>query len=209
MEGKKWEKFQEFLENGDWHTHTTYSDGNNTVFEMCEQAKINGLGLIAVTDHVRKDIDYNFSDLVRDVKNARNEFKDLNILVGCEAKILPDGDIDVSDDVLRMCDIVIASFHGFPHGKGAQINALKIALNNPVVDIWGHPGTMFRNFDPNLKEICDMIEYCMNKNVLIEKSLWPDYTPPKEFIVAVEKLDAKIVISSDAHSIHNIRKMSH
>jgi putative hydrolase len=40
---KKWEKYSKDLETGDWHCHTKYTDGRNTVMEMCRQAQKNGL----------------------------------------------------------------------------------------------------------------------------------------------------------------------
>ncbi|MCK4496839.1 MAG: PHP domain-containing protein [Candidatus Aenigmarchaeota archaeon] len=204
---KKWERFEGFLTRGDWHVHTNYVEGENSVLEMCEQAEKNGLQLIAFTEHVRKELDYDFNTLVRDIEGARKKFPKLKILTGCEAKILVGGGIDVSDDVLELCDIVIASFHGFYHGKEEHVQALEKTLKNPEVDIWGHPATMFRNCELERKEMEDIIKLCMKNSVLIEKNLRPKYEPPPGFLELVEKTGAKTVISSDAHSVWELRKI--
>ena len=62
---KRWEKYKEFLSLGDWHVHTSYTDGKNTVYELCRRARENRLRLIAFTEHVRRTLTYRFEDLVK------------------------------------------------------------------------------------------------------------------------------------------------
>lgn len=195
------------MDKGDWHLHTNHVEGENTILEMCEQAEKNGLHSVAFTEHVRKNIDYDFNDIVNDVEEARERFPSMKILIGCEAKILLGGDIDVNDSVLKLCDIVIASFHGFPPEKAEQMSALKTALKNPDVDIWGHPATIFRNFEVSNEEMENVIRLCIDNKVLIENSLCPKYPTPPDFLELVKKLGAETITSSDAHSIYEIRKI--
>ena len=96
---KNWKKYQEYLEKGDWHVHTNYTDGKNTVLEYCEQAEKNELKLIVFAEHVRKKLDYNFDKFLSDVQSAKDKFN-LIILVGCEAKMIDlKGTLDVSKDI--------------------------------------------------------------------------------------------------------------
>jgi len=44
----------------DYHIHTTFSDGKNSVDEIAKSSKKIGLLEIGITDHVRKNITYNF-----------------------------------------------------------------------------------------------------------------------------------------------------
>ena len=41
---------------GDYHTHSTYSDGRNTIVEMVDAARKKELGEIAITDHGPRNI---------------------------------------------------------------------------------------------------------------------------------------------------------
>ncbi len=205
---RKWEKYQDLLNKGDWHVHTDYVEGENSILELCEQAEKNGLEIICFAEHVRKNLNYDFSSFTKDIENTRKRFPKMKILVGCETKILLNGEIDVSDEVLKMCDIVIASFHGFPPEKSEQIRALKRVVENPHVDIWGHPATLFRNFDLTKSEMENIINACIENKVLIERNLCPKYISSQEFTKLIEKSGAKTVTGSDAHSVWDLRKMN-
>jgi putative hydrolase len=206
---KKWEKYSDYLETGDWHSHTMYTDGRNTVMEMCRQARKNGLRLIAFTEHVRKSLSYNFDDLVRDVTDARKKYPNLKILVGCEAKVLDShGTLDVSEDVLAKCDIVLGTFHSFPAaGKIEMEDALRNMLENPGVDIWTHPITFFQKCPLCEKDVNEMISLCIKNNMLIENNIKARYSSPR-FISVCRKMGAKIVTSSDAHGIEDLRLLN-
>lgn len=203
---KKWKRFEGFLEDGDCHVHTSHVDGENSVIEMCGQARKNGLRLIAFTEHVRKAMDYDFSTLLRDVEKARKRFPGLMVLVGCEAKVLPDGLIDAPEEVLKACDIVIASFHNFPPVKHEQTRALKAMLKNPEVDVWGHPGTFLNNCNLNRRETEEVIKLCKDNRVLIERSL--KYENPENFLRLAKEMGARMVVGSDAHSVREVRKLA-
>ena len=203
---KKWQKYSKHLQTGDWHCHTKYTDGRNTVMEMCRQAEKNGLELIAFTEHVRRKLSYDFDKLVKDISNARKKFPKLRILVGCEAKVLdPEGSLDVSQETLRKCDIVLATFHSFRHSdKREPESALKNMLNNPEVDIWTHPITFFQKCPLCYKDVYEIIRICIKNNVLVENNILPCYRSPN-IIEACRKMGAKIVTGSDAHGTEDLR----
>jgi putative hydrolase len=217
MAMKKWQKHSRYLDTGDWHCHTRYTDGRDTVTEMCRQAQKNGLELIAFTEHVRSRLSYDFGGLVDDVKKARKRFPKLRILVGCEAKVLnKHGSLDVSEDVLKRCDIVLGTFHSFPslnEGDKSRLpstsskdefeSALKSMLSNPNVDMWTHPITFFQKCPLCKDDVHEIIEMCIKNNVLIEDNRKPAYMSPN-FIEACRRMGAKIVRGSDAHGAEEL-----
>jgi len=207
---KKWEKYEQFLLDGDWHVHTDYTDGKNTIIEYCKQAEKNGLRLIAFTEHVRRKLEYNFDDFVSDVFSAKDKF-DLEIVVGCEAKVLDTmGSLDVSKEVLKQCEIVIGSFHKFePHLKEAYLAALKNMISNSNVDIWGHPMLYsIRNVIPlNDENIHKIANLCSKHNVLIEKN-FKYGVPDMKFQVIASNLNCKFVYGSDAHQISDVLSLT-
>jgi len=202
---KKWERYSRYLETGDWHCHTRYVDGRNTVMEMCGQAHKNGLELIAFTEHVRKSLSYDFDRLVRDVKASRKKFPGMKILVGCETKVLDArGSLDVSQETLRKCDIVLGTFHSFPSSdKGELESALRRMHENLDVDIWTHPITFFQLCPLCEKDVYDIIRLCIKGNVLVEDNIKPRYRSPK-LVEECRKMGAKTVIGSDAHGAEEI-----
>jgi DNA polymerase (family 10)/putative hydrolase len=94
-----------------YHTHTNYTDGFNTVEEIAKYCVEYGIEEIAISEHVRKEITYNFNQLLSDIKKAKEMFN-VRILTGVEAKVLQDGTLDCAEDIRGKVDIVIGSVHG-------------------------------------------------------------------------------------------------
>jgi putative hydrolase len=206
---KNWEKYRQYLEKGDFHVHTSYTDGSNTVFELCEQAIRNSLSLICFSEHVRKELYYDYNALLADIDKARQLYPRLKILPGCEAKVLDrSGELDVSRDVLEKAEIVIASFHDFPHGRREDfLHAIHGALKHPRVDIWGHPQTFLRNLDLSDQELRGIIGECIKRRVLVENSLAEVYQTPPRFLRLCRELGATITTNSDAHDIYSLKRV--
>jgi DNA polymerase (family 10)/putative hydrolase len=206
---KGWEPYKELLVWGDWHCHTTYTDGENTIQEMCSQAIKNNLKLIAFTDHVRRDLDYDFDRYLREIDSAREQFPNLRILSGCEAKVLDtEGTLDATAGLLRKCDIVIGSFHWFPFVKKADyLLAMKSMIRNRHVDIWGHPTALpaQKGIQITGSEADTLIELCKKYMVLIEKN--QSYPETDWFADRALELGASVVFSSDAHSTGALRRL--
>lgn len=192
------------IKYGDFHVHTDYTDGKNTIREYCQKALDNDLKVIAFTEHVRKNLDYNFNDFLLDIEKTRREFPQLAVLSGCEAKVLnTDGELDAPKDALEQCDIVIGVFHSFKYkDKRNYLLALEAMLKNPNITIWGHP-TLFPNehhLELEKVEIKAMIDICIEGNIFIERNLRYNL-PDASFMELAAKRGAKFVIGSDAHSI--------
>lgn len=202
---KNWQKYADLLPYGDWHMHTTYTDGRDTVDAMCVQAVRNGLRLLVFTEHVRRQLDYDYDHLLEDIERARRKYP-LTLLAGCEAKILDrDGTLDVSEDVLARCEIVLAVVHSFPYEDTASwAEAVGNALRHPRVDIWGHPTHFLyrRGLTPSAEEIRILGEVCIEAEVLVERSL--AYGLPDERFVSLAG-NVTYVESSDAHSARDLR----
>jgi putative hydrolase len=206
---KNWERYRAYLKTGDFHVHTNYTEGLNSVFELCEQAIMNGLKLICFSEHVRRDLTYDFDSLLNEIEEARQLYPKLKILSGCEAKVLDwSGSLDVSQETLDKSEIVIASFHGFPYGENEHfLRALYGALKHPRVDIWGHPQTFLRNVELTPSELHAIIKECKKRRVLIEDSLCEAYRTPPSFLEACRKLGAPVATNSDAHDIYSLKRV--
>ena len=205
---KNWEKYRQYLESGDFHLHTNYTHGENTVKEMCEQAILNNLKLVAFTEHVRREISYDYNAFLSDIEEARRLYPAIKILSGCEAAVRDtEGRIDVSSEILDKAEIVVASFHNFPYGRKEDfLSAVHGLIKNPRVDIWAHPVTFLRNVDLTQDELEDIVRACIKNSVLIEDSLSPIYRAP-EFISMAKRLGATIVRNSDAHDIYSMKRL--
>src|SRR3954468_6761687 len=101
---------------GDLHSHSTYSDGKDSLETMVAAAAERGYAYYAVCDHaqrLRGDLLARQSEQI----DALNELvKPFRILKGIEVNVRPDGTLDVSDEDLATRDWVVASVHSrFEH----------------------------------------------------------------------------------------------
>ena len=91
---------------GDLHVHTDWSDGKATVLEMGEAAAALGYEYLAICDHTRnvRVVPGLDADDVRrqgeEIAAANELLAPFRILRGIECDILPDGSLDLPDDVL-------------------------------------------------------------------------------------------------------------
>ena len=195
---------------GDFHVHTIYTDGKNTVTEYCQKVRQNNLKVIAFTEHIRKKLDYNFNEFLLDIEKAKEEFPDLIILSGCEAKVLNiNGELDAPKVVLDQCDVVIGVFHSFKwEDKNSYLVALKAMLRNPTVAIWGHPTLFAKKHRIKLEEeeIKEIINVCIGQGILIERNLKYNL-PDINFIKLAISKGAKFVMGSDAHNVSELLTM--
>lgn len=203
---KRWKRWEPLLLDGDWHVHSQWSnDARGSIQEYCRRARDNGLRLIAFTEHVRRALLFDYAAFSADIERAREEFPDLVILKGCEAKVLNEqGDLDLSDEVREQSEVVIGSFHSFSGDYGA---ALENMLRNPVVDIWGHPMLYAVRHGPPLElaAVERLIDLAVEQQVLIEFNA--KYRLPGDAIRAlVVQRKAPYVFGSDAHEVDALRR---
>ncbi len=131
---------------GDLHTHTTWSDGRDTLDDMVAAARALGLRYLAISDHSKslamaRGLD---EDRVRAQWEAIDEinrrFDDIEVLKACEVDVLADVRLDFDDDLLIGFDWVTASLHsGFTQSSKRLTQRVLSAIEHPLVDAIGHP----------------------------------------------------------------------
>ncbi|HEX4012653.1 MAG TPA: DNA polymerase/3'-5' exonuclease PolX [Candidatus Cybelea sp.] len=129
---------------GDFHMHTTYSDGDDTLEAMIAAAAARGYAYHAVSDHSggRRSWGMDLAAVRRQRAEARelSERYGIVTLCGSEVDILPDGSLDFDDSVLAELDVVIGSVHMATRQSREEMTARLIrACENPYVNIIGHP----------------------------------------------------------------------
>ena len=103
---------------GDLHCHTTWSDGRASVEEMGRAARDRGYEYLAICDHtpavgaVRGLTPDDVRRQGEEIAAANEALAPFRVLRGIECDILPDGRLDLPDDVLAELDWVQASVHG-------------------------------------------------------------------------------------------------
>jgi DNA polymerase (family 10) len=131
---------------GDLHTHTTASDGQNTIEQMAEAARALGYEYLAITDHSKSQVIANGLDAkrllahVKAIHAAGKKISGITLLAGCEVDILADGSLDFPDDILAELDWVVASPHVSLRQDEEKATARILrAIDNKYVNVIGHP----------------------------------------------------------------------
>ncbi len=138
---------------GDLHTHTEWSDGNNTIEEMVAAAEAQGYAYYCIADHaegpgVVGGMGLTNEEILEQAAaiDELNEEYDIHVLAGIEANIDGDGKIGLSAAVIDALDLIVASPHSALDQDSAAANERLIrAVENPAVDILGHPSGRLLN----------------------------------------------------------------
>src|SRR5262245_53474675 len=102
---------------GDFQMHSTWSDGRHTIEEMARACHGRGYEYCAITDHskgtrIAGGLDApTFTKQWDEIARVRQRLDGYVVLAGIELDILPDGSLDLPDNVLERFDIVVASVH--------------------------------------------------------------------------------------------------
>lgn len=129
----------------DIHCHTVASGhAYSTVNENAAWAAQKGLTLLGVADHGPHMAGacnlYHFANL----HVLPDEISGVRLLKGVEANIVDAaGGLDLPPGILKRLDFVIASLHSVcfpPSDKARHTETVIRAMENPYVNIWGHPG---------------------------------------------------------------------
>lgn len=92
---------------GDFHVHTDWSEGTNSISEMVEAAKKLGYEYIAVTDHSRAlGVAHGLSeerllDHIKEINRLNNSLENFHIFTGIEVDIKADAGLDLPDSILK------------------------------------------------------------------------------------------------------------
>ncbi len=135
---------------GDFHMHSTWSDGVDSLETMIAAAAARGYAYHAISDHSQGRGAIGMSP--EKLRAQRGEARALGAKYGIatlcssEVDIKADGTLDYKDDVLEELDVVVASVHSSMRMSGDEMTARLIkACENPYVTIIGHPTG--RHFD--------------------------------------------------------------
>jgi DNA polymerase (family 10) len=141
---------------GDFHVHSTYSDGAQTLEELALRAKEMGYRYIAITDHSQSlKIAHGLStqrlkEKIREGKKLQKTLAGIELLIGAEVDIKNDGTLDYPDNLLKELDIVIGAIHsGFKQKREQITRRIVTAMHNPYLHIIAHPtGRLLGERDP-------------------------------------------------------------
>lgn len=128
------------------HSHTTWSDGRNTLEEMVKGCQARGYSYFVLCDHSQSAGYANGLPPARVAKqheevDAFNKtLKGFRVFKGIESDIRTNGDLDYDDEVLARFEFVVISVHNKLEMPEEEATARVIkAIEHPMSDLLAHP----------------------------------------------------------------------
>ncbi len=201
---------------GDLHMHTRASDGRSTIEEMAEAAKARGYKYIAITDHSKSSAIANgltierMEQHIETIRAAAKKIKGIAVLVGTEVDIHADGTLDYPDEILAVCDVVVASVHAAQSQPREKVTARVIrAIENPYVTMLGHAtGRLLGRREPMQLDMGAVIAAAVRTGTVLEINASWQRLDLKD-VHARQALDAgaTLCINTDAHHTDQLEQM--
>jgi DNA polymerase (family X) len=203
---------------GDLHCHTTWSDGRADVREMAEAARDRGYDYLAICDHTRSvrvvpglDAD----DLRRqaaEIEAANAALGPFRVLRGVECDILPDGSLDLPDDILAELDWVQISLHAGQRAGREDLTARVVhAMHHPAACCLSHPtGRIIGHRPENALDLERTFEAALETGVALEvNGLTSRLDLSARHVREALAAGVRITCGSDAHSAAGLGSMTY
>jgi len=203
---------------GDLHSHTTLSDGRNTLEELAAAGRERGYAYLAITDH---SASHGFGDHVTserlweridEVAEWNKGKRGFRLLSGSEINIGLDGALDYPDEVVEALDWVVASVHtSFAISEREMTTRVLAAIENPLVDCIGHlTGRLIGRREPYGIDIEAVAEAAARTGTMLEINGNPNRRDLSEHHARLAaEAGATIVLNTDAHGVETLSNMDY
>jgi len=188
---------------GDLHSHTTWSDGRDSLEQMVLAARARGYKYYAVTDHPRGTL----VEQDREIDALNERLKPFRILKGIEVNIRVDGSLSLPDEVLAKRDWVMASLHGaFDRNPSERVMA---AMENQHVDCIGHLTARKINIRPPADlDVERVVEKAVETGTFLEINAQPNRLDIRDTHARLAgEAGLKVAVNTDAHQLSALAHM--
>ncbi len=207
---------------GDLHCHSDWDGGAHSIEQMAKAAMDLGYEYIGISDHtefLKIEHGLNEKQLLKQheaIQKINKKFQAggtaFLVLHGCEANIMPDGTLDIKDEVLAKLDYVIAGVHSaLKQDKKTMTARLVKAMKNPNVDIISHPtGRLIGRRDEYQIDFDQILKIAKETGVILEINSSPDRLDLKDFYIRRAKNEGvKMIINTDSHHKDQLNLMEY
>jgi DNA polymerase (family X) len=216
IEAARKEKLPKLVElkdlRGDLHAHTKATDGHHTLREMAEAARARGFEYLAITEHSRRltvahglDV-HGLRKQMEEIDRLNGKLSGITLLKGIEVDILEDGSLDLPDEVLGECDLVVGAVHSKFHlSRAKQTTRILKAMEHPHFTILAHPsGRLLGSREAYDVDMLRIIRAARARGCFLELNAHPERLDLLDIHCQMARDEEVLVaISSDAHSVQD------
>ena len=201
---------------GDFHNHSSHSDGRNSLEEMARAAKDQGWEWTALGDHSQSLKVANGLSVDRlrasfkELTEVQAKVKGIRLLRSMEVDILKDGRLDYPDEVLEEIGVVIGSVHSsFGMPEPEMTARIRRAAKNPHLDIVGHlTGRLLSRREAYAVDAEAVLAETRGAGAAIEVNGQPERQDLTDVTARrAQEVGTKLAVSTDAHSANQFEYM--
>ncbi|HYD21215.1 MAG TPA: PHP domain-containing protein, partial [Flavipsychrobacter sp.] len=196
------------------HSHSTWSDGLETIEQMAKACIDKGFEYLVISDHSQAAYYANgltperIAAQHQEIDALNDKLAPFKIFKSIEADILGNGELDYTPAVLNTMDLVIASVHSnLKMTLEKAMDRVMAAIRNPYTTILGHPtGRLLLSREGYPLDHKTIIDACAEHNVVIELNAnprrldmdwrWLEYAIEKGVLLSIDP---------DAHSVNGYK----
>ncbi len=199
--------------NGDFHVHSLWSDGSDSIEAIAAVAAQHGYQFIGITDHSQSLkianglTEERVQKKINEIQKINKKFPDLRIFCGTECDIKTDGSLDYSKKTLQQFDFVYIAIHtAFKMDKETMTKRIIKAMNNDQANFLAHPtGRLIGKRDPYEVDIEQIIDAATQTNTRLEINSFPDRLDLDDVHIKQAKdHHIRFVLGTDSHSINHL-----
>jgi len=202
---------------GDFHIHTTWSDGSDQLEDMAKAGAARGYQYLAICDHSRSLTVAHGMSVARlkqqmaKIRAINARAKRFRLLMGAEVDILSDGSMDYPDAVLAELDFVVGSIHsGFTQSEATLTHRLVQAMRHPSVTLIAHPtGRLMGQREPYPIDFETVFRAAQETGTALEINAYPRRLDLCDTAAhRANELGVMLAISTDSHSLDQLDQMT-
>ncbi len=202
---------------GDFHIHTTWSDGSDRLEDVAKAGAARGYQYLAICDHSQSlKVAHGMSvarlrQQMAGVRTLNARTKRFRLLMGAEVDILADGSMDYPNGVLADLDFVIGSIHsGFTQSEALLTRRMVTAMRNPYVTLIAHPtGRLMGQREPYPLDLEAIFKAAKETGTALEINAYPKRLDLCDTAAhRANELGVMLAISTDSHSLDQLGQMT-
>ena len=202
---------------GDFHIHSAWSDGSDSLDAIAKAAEARGYQYLAICDHSQSlKVAHGMTvprlrKQMATIQALNRSLKRCRLLMGAEVDILSDGSMDYPDDVLSELDFVIGSIHsGFGQGEATLTRRVIRAMQHPDVTLIAHPtGRLMGQRDSYPIDLAAVFRAAQETGTAMEINAYPKRLDLCDAAARRAKdMGVMLALSTDTHSLDQLDQMA-